>query len=93
MFYVALKDYVFWNLSFYFYLHIQRRLYLYTHLEKRFYVMFLYSYEIFSCLDPLAWVMNLFAGGMVFNKFENILRWWASFNFENLTPKFLQILI
>ena len=34
MFCVALNDYVFWNLSFCFYLGIKTRWYLYTHLEK-----------------------------------------------------------
>ena len=57
---------------------------------------------VFCRLDTLAWIANFFAEIWFFDKFEKItheLRWWANFNFENLSQKFfadcdfLQILI
>ena len=73
--------------------NIQTRWYLYIHLEKDSTLCFCVSmkYLVVWILWP---ELQIYLQGVWFSdKFENNLRWSASFNFENHSPKFLQILI
>ena len=74
MFFVSLKDDVFWKISFYFYLDIQTRWYLYTHLEKDSTPCFCIPMKnlVVRIVWPELWI---YLQGVWFsNKFGNILR-------------------
>ena len=84
---------VFWNLCFYICLNVYKLDDSFTFIWKKILChLFLFLCHILSFRSSA----NLFTGSIVFDKFDSIiheLRWYANFNFENLSHKLLQILI